>query len=777
MPPPFLRRHWLLLTLLAALLAGAAWLAAEALFDSGIPFLPARAGASWILYPTPPVSLSQPAVDVDTVFRRAFVLDRRPLVATLDVLWFRRGAVWLNGTLIAQSAPGRSWKLSTRVEVARLLLPGENRIVARVVNGSGPPALCLSLAAGSRPLKTDGAWEASLAGATWRPARLAMTPMSEWSSPGSPTPGAETSSPAVAARANLPLLLLFAALTVAALAAFRSWERRRVAPARFTGRGATILFLAVAVAWGALFWNARRLSPDWGFDSPSHLEYVRSILERGRLPLADEGWEMYQPPLYYLLAAGLLRLTGHSAVDATAVPVLHGLGWLAGLVQIAALLAGLRLLFDDRARPVLAGLCLAAFLPMQFYVFQYVSNEGLHAALATLALVLALRILKREETSPRSHLALGAVLGLAMLTKFSALVTVAAVGAVLAGRLTARRVWAPLVWARTLGCLALGLLLVCGWHYARVTLRFGKPLVGNWDAAAGFAWWMDPGYGTAGQLVRFGRSLTAPVFSAFHSLPDAIYSTLWGDGLLGGATVISLRPPWNYGLMAAGYLLALLPSLALLVGLAAALVRFVRAPRAEAALLLGALFATAFAVVALALKLPFYAQAKAFYGLSAMLPICALAAWGCEVLTRRQRLAGALVYVLLGTWSLCSYFTFWVAGGSTGEPSPAALAALDPEGLLARSEAAARRGDREEAVALARRATALAPDRPAAWSQLGFLLAGAGRSAEAIDALREALRTAPRDPEIHDRLARLYVLQGEAQLARYHLQTAARLPR
>ena len=239
----------------------------------------------------------------------------------------------------------------------------------------------------------------------------------------------------------------------------------------------------------------------------------------------------------------------------------------------------------------------------------------------------------------------------------------------------------------------------------------------------------------------------------------------------------TLRPPWNYGLMAAGYLLALLPSLALLVGLAAALVRFVRAPRAEAALLLGALFATMFAVVALALKLPFYAQAKAFYGLSAMLVICALAAWGCEVLTRRQRLAGTLVYVLLGTWSLCSYFSFWVAGGGTGEPSAAALATLDPEGLLFRSEAAARRGDGEAAIALARRATALAPDQAAAWSQLGFLLAGAGRTAEAIDALREALRTAPRDPEIHDRLARLYEIQGETQLARYHRQTAARLPR
>ena len=59
--------------LLAALAAAAAWLAAKALWDPATPFLPTRAGASWILYPTPPVTLPQSAVEVDTVFRRAFV--------------------------------------------------------------------------------------------------------------------------------------------------------------------------------------------------------------------------------------------------------------------------------------------------------------------------------------------------------------------------------------------------------------------------------------------------------------------------------------------------------------------------------------------------------------------------------------------------------------------------------------------------------------------------------------------------------------------------------
>jgi hypothetical protein len=503
---------------------------------------------------------------------------------------------------------------------------------------------------------------------------------------------------------------------------------------------------------------------------------VRSVLEHHHLPLADEGWEMYQPPLYYLLAAGLLRLTGRTAVDPGAIAWLHGLGWAAGLLQCAALLAGLRLVLGDRLRPLLAGLCLAVFLPMQLYMFQYVSNEGLHAALSSCALWLALRILHRGDTSARSHLLLGTVLGLALLAKFSALVVCALTVAVLAGRLWTQGVREPRVYGRTIGALVFAALLVCGWHYARVTRQFGQPLVGNWNRATGFAWWMDPGYATAGTFFRFGRSLTAPLFSAFHGLPDAIYSTLWGEGLLGGAALLTIRPPWSYGLMAAGYLLALLPTLALITGLAAGAVRLVCAPRSEDVLLLGVLGATAFAVLTLSLQLPFYAQAKAFYGLSALLPLCVLAGRGFEILTRRSRLAGVLLSVLLGVWALNAYATFWIRGGSSGEPSlEDAHRALDPEGLLSRSEAAGRQGNLGEAVALARRATELAPDHPFAWVALGSSLIRGGENRQAVAALREALRVSPRNPTVHTWLAGLYAAEGDPVRARDHQRMAERL--
>jgi tetratricopeptide (TPR) repeat protein len=755
------------------LCAALLWLVWKAERDPRIPFLPARAPAAWILYPTPPSALPQAAVELDTVFRRSLVLDRQPGTAVLRVAWSRRGTVTVNDAPAAESLPGTNWKRPTEVEISRLLHPGENLIAVRSTDDSSPPAIWLSLTGEGFHLATDESWEASLAGAAWRPARRAARPMDEWGS----QPGEESANPRpiAAARAVLPLLVVFALLSLLPLWALRTWHRRRPA-GPLSGREAAALFLIVAAFWGALFWNDRHLSPNWGFDSQAHLEYVRTVLEQHHLPLADEGWEMYQPPLYYMLAAGLLRLAGHTTVDPSAVVWLRGLGWAAGLLQCASLLAGLRLVFADRLRPLLAGLCLAAFLPVQLYMFQYVSNEGLHAALSTCALWLALRILRRGDTSLRPHLLLGAVLGLALLAKFSALVVCALVVAILAGRLWTQGVREPRAYARTTGALLLAAFLVCGWHYARVTWRFGKPLVGNWDRATGFAWWMDPGYATAGTFFRFGRSLTAPLLSAFHGLPDAIYSTLWGDGLLGGASFLAVRPPWNYGLMAAGYLLALLPTLALLTGLAVAAVRLVRAPRSEDVLLLGVLGATAFAVLSLSLQLPYYAQAKAFYGLSALIPLCALAGQGFDVLTRRSRIAGALLSVLLGVWALNAYATFWIPGGSSGEPSPEeAQRMLDPEGLLGRSAAAERQGNLEEAVALARRATEIAPDHPFAWIALGSSLARSGEKGQAIPALREALRVTPRDPTVHTWLARLYTEEGDPIRARDHQRIAERL--
>ena len=45
-----------------------------------------------------------------------------------------------------------------------------------------------------------------------------------------------------------------------------------------------------------------------GFDAQGHLDYIRYVLEQSAIPVANEGWQMYQPPLFYVLCAGVTKL-------------------------------------------------------------------------------------------------------------------------------------------------------------------------------------------------------------------------------------------------------------------------------------------------------------------------------------------------------------------------------------------------------------------------------------------------------------------------------------
>ena len=141
------------------------------------------------------------------------------------------------------------------------------------------------------------------------------------------------------------------------------------------------------------------------------------------------------------------------------------------------------------------------------------------------------------------------------------------------------------------------------------------------------------GYHTAADYLRFGRSLVTPLFSGFAGFADGIYSTLWGDGLCGGASSVNVA--WNQQPMVAGYLWALVPTALILIGAVVAVTRFVRKPSSELFLLLGLSVVVALGLDFMTLKVPSYAQAKAFYGLSALTPLCFFGALGWETVTHR----------------------------------------------------------------------------------------------------------------------------------------------
>jgi tetratricopeptide (TPR) repeat protein len=290
---------------------------------------------------------------------------------------------------------------------------------------------------------------------------------------------------------------------------------------------------------------------------------------------------------------------------------------------------------------------------------------------------------------------------------------------------------------RNLGILLTICLAVCGWHYVHVWVKFGTPLVGNWDAISGFSWWQDVGYHTGGDYFRFGRSLMHPLFSGFAGFADGIYSTLWGDALCGGAS--SLAVAWNQQPLVAGYLWALIPTTLIVTGLVVAIIQFIRKPSSELFLLLGFSAVLMLGLIFMTLKVPSYAQAKAFYALSAITPLCFFGALGWQTTTHVSNRLRFVLVILLLVWGLNSFATYWIVP-------------LVAQHMYA-AKALATYDQIDRASAEAARAVQLNPLNATARGLHALGLSELGDDAEAVKEAERAVELAPMDSEAHLDLA------------------------
>src|SRR5262249_54611931 len=260
--------------------------------------------------------------------------------------------------------------------------------------------------------------------------------------------------------------------------------------------------------WLLLFWTNTRLLPfHIGFDSAKHLKYIDYLEKNQTLPLPTQGWEMYQPALYYLIAAGMLSLCRLSIDDPASVSVLRSLGAFCGIAQFVFVFLSLRLLLP--LRTALIGLLMAACLPMHLYMAHYVTNENLAATLATVTIYICLRLIRSDTQNVWQFVLVGFALGAAMLANPTIILLLPiVVAAIVVKHFHAR---APIALSlRDVSLLLVICLAVSGWHYGRIWLRYGTPLLGNCDVVSGFTWWQNPGYHTVTDYSRLGRSLIAP---------------------------------------------------------------------------------------------------------------------------------------------------------------------------------------------------------------------------------------------------------------------------
>lgn len=619
--------------------------------DPDVILLVPEGQARWIRYREPSLLNAYLPERVTTVFRHRIRIEQLPDQAVLTLRALRTAQVYLNGQLRAASHDDpRRWKEPRRIDLADGLVMGDNELRIIVTHDNGHPAL---LAHCTEPrIVSDDRWQASHDGRRWLPALpvddiLPLSLSREF-------PRSD--------RALVSLLPLFIPL----FALVCLWTLRGDGSAGGMGRPP---LSPGAVRWLLLGgWLAMAVNNFWkipvpfGMDYPGHTQYISYVATYWRVPLATDGWQMFQPPLFYYLEAVLFRAFLLLFEPDTVVRLLKLLPLVCGAAHVEISYRVCRYARPGRADFQVIGTLVGGLLPMNLYLSQSIGNEPLAGCLIGLTILQVCRTLSGDDRSYREGaLVTGFTLGLAMLTKPTALLIVPPLVWFIAaalwrrGRPSARPI-------RTVVGTVMALLgaafVVSGWYYLRNYIEIGRFFVGGWDAARDITWWMNPGYRTPEQYYHFGESLLYPVYASVYGFWDALYSTLWSDGFL--SSLISRKDlPWNPAFMTAGALLSLIPTAALSAGVVAALkkgdgpdlqmLRF--------SVLCGILYLSA--LVYLFTTVPILTSVKASYA-SGLTPCFALlAAAGFDRFTRRRPVR-AVLYGFFACWGLCVYAAYVV---------------------------------------------------------------------------------------------------------------------
>jgi 4-amino-4-deoxy-L-arabinose transferase-like glycosyltransferase len=212
--------------------------------------------------------------------------------------------------------------------------------------------------------------------------------------------------------------------------------------------------------------NARTYPADWGFDARFNWEYIALLSRSWQLPPPDVGWSTGDPPLYFALAALLVRAAPSKLVLVPLLNVLLGLA-VAGLAAAAVH----RVAPGDRLRTALAA-GLVLFLPAHVHMSAMVNEELLCATFTSLALWLVARPPVPDLSGALLRSAIcGLAAGLALLSKLTGALTVACVA--LALLVEGVRLREPRRCALQLTAALGATLLAGGWFYLRNRVLYG----------------------------------------------------------------------------------------------------------------------------------------------------------------------------------------------------------------------------------------------------------------------------------------------------------------
>ncbi|MFT7664973.1 MAG: hypothetical protein ACI87A_003207 [Planctomycetota bacterium] len=632
------------LALIVFVLVGVSWIFHRAWFDSNIEFLP-PGNSPWWVHAEIPIEFQEddptPAVEFTSA-----------LEVTAET-----GPVWMGirtlgtpelrlGTQKVPVSSAESWKLPTRVDLRPYIGSVAGSELAEfqvtVLNSSGPPALSIHF---DETVVKQTPWIA----------RLQLE--------GELPSLARDTSVRFSGESQGPWAWAFLIVMVTWLAA--SSKKPNGPHAKSpplspkVGRWALILlFTMTVIVFLADLQNAMLIASMQGYDAPGHFEYIEHVATGNWFPTASDGWQMYHPPLYYILVSLLGDEGGLNSASTWLSP-----GQVLNCFAHAALLplafGFFQLLYPNKSKLwALLAAASVAVVPAGMQLAPMVTNEPFAGTLIA-SVLLAVGLTSNHSPRVWHGLLIGLGLGAAMLSKYTG---VLAFGAALTTWFV-MGIRAPraerLEHLKRIVVMASITIAISGWLYLRNNQLFGDFFIGNWDEASGYAYEQGPGYRDLASTFRFGPCLTEAGLStsSYRSIPEGYYSSIWADPLgffLGNERFPSAQT-WMLWL-------GLIPTALAIAGLARS---WKHSGRTESGAHFGLVLFTALFGLALftfSLELPFYSTNKGFFAWS-LFPV--LAAWSTGSLARMwsaRRLAALPWVIVTATWMIGAWLLFEVAG-------------------------------------------------------------------------------------------------------------------
>lgn len=410
--------------------------------------------------------------------------------------------------------------------------------------------------------------------------------------------------------------------------------------------------------WGILsFNNMFKLNFQAGSDLWGHMDYIDYIATKWSLPLAYDGWQMFQAPLHYILSAPLYAVLIRWFDLPVVVKTMGIIPVLCGLLQIEIIYRVAKTVFAQKKDLQIIAIVSGACLPVHTYVCQYVGNEPMVACLISLVILFCTQLVMPDsgERGRGYFIALGLVWGLALLSKMTAFLLAPVLIVVIAFHTRCVKK-SPAYFLQSGAIVFAVSFAVAGWYYLRNYLKLGNAFMGLFDPLQMMQWWQDPGYRTLSHLLSFGQALSRPVYAGVTSFWDMFYATLWLDGVNSGLSDVVL---WNVNFMVAGALLALLPGFFILSGAASACRSQDEKSRRAVILSAGLLVLFLAAMVDMFMVCPVYSRTKASYTLG-LLPCYALLIAAGAGPFLGNRILRAFSLAMLSCWAFAAYAAYFV---------------------------------------------------------------------------------------------------------------------